>query len=445
MALGDVIMTDTDGNIGVKRTVTSEEVTGLLFDISAQKTGFWESTPGTAASAKFKDTVVELNSLADAVEAGIAEYSDLTADTAKDYLLNGVAYYHIKHYFNRVGGTGRLFVMFADCSTNFNALIDMQKAANGMISQFGVWTEQSLWKAVAGGDEMYQNNTLKTDLNTIANTLANEYSAPCVIALCANSAKVKTSAGTQDTVEISKIPTVISKDRYVGVLLSQARESTVATIQQSLDSKTPVGILGCVLGALASNNVAESIGWVQNGNVVDYFPDIEMGFGDVSVESSELKNTTPYHALTRSQLNALEDKGYIFLCKYAGLEGSVYFSGDTTCSDGDYRSFSRNRVINKSRRNVRAALLPYVNAKLKLDPSTGALSTAQITIFTNAVSDVLTAMESAEEISGKGAINIPANQNILQNDKLRLSYKIVPMGTSKEIIVEEGLALNSQA
>lgn len=444
MALGGVIMTDSDGNIGTERTNLSEKISGILFDISAQ-TSFWDSTPGSTVASKFKDTVVEFNSLQEAVDAGIAEYSEVTAETAKNYLLNGVVYYHIKHYFNRVGGSGRLYVMFADCSTNFNALVEMQKAANGMISQFGVWTEQNLWKVTSDGDSAYQNSTLKTDLNVIAATLANDYAAPCVIALCGNSAKVKTSSGTQETVDIAKIPSVITKDRYVSVLLSQGLDDTVSAIQQSLDSKTPVGTVGCVLGSLADMNVADSIGWVQNNEVTDYFPDIEMGFGDVSVEGSGLKNTTPYYALSISQINALEDKGYIFLCKYAGLEGSVYFSSDRTCSDGDYRTLGRNRVINKSRRLVRAALLPYVNAKMKIDPSTGALSTAQITIFTNAVDGALETMVDAEEVSGIGTITIPSNQNILKNDRLTLSYTLVPMGTSKEIVVQDGFALNSQA
>lgn len=444
MALGGITMTDTDGNIGVERTSLAEKVCGLLFDISAHS-DFWETTPGTEVAARFKDTVVEFNSLQEAVKAGIEEYSDLTPETAKNYLLNGVAYYHIKHFFNRVGGSGRLYVMFADCTTNFNAIIEMQRVANGTISQFGVWTEQSIWKIANVGDPTYQNSNLKTDLNTIAATLANDYAAPCVITLCGNSAKVKTTSGTQETVDIAKIPSVITKDRYVAVLLSQGRDSVVSAIQQSLDSKTPVGTVGCVLGSLADMNVADSIGWVQGNEVTDYFPDIEMGFGDVTVEGGNLKNTTPYYSLTINQLNALEEKGYVFLCKYAGFEGSVYFSGDTTCSDGDYRTLGRNRVINKSRRNVRIALLPYVNSKLKIDPSTGQLSSAQITIFTNAVTGVLDAMESAEEISGTGTVTVPANQNILQNDKLTLSYKIVPMGTSKEIIVEEGFALNSQA
>ena len=53
-------------------------------------------------------------------------------------------------------------------------------------------------------------------------------------------------------------------------------------------------------------------------------------------------------------------------------------------------------------------------------------------------------MANANEISGIGSINIPANQNILKNDRLNLSYFLVPIGLAKEIKVEEGFVLKQQ-
>lgn len=438
MALGGVFLTDTDGNIGVETSNLSEKVCGLLFDIS-QQTGFWESTPGLAAAPIFQGSVVELNNLDEAVEAGITEYTELTDTTAANYLLNGVAYYHIKQYFEAVGGSGKLYVMFADCSNNWNALVEMQAAARNNISQIGVWTEQSIWKNVSEDGE-YQY-TLINELNTVASTLANDYYAPVSILLCPNSAKVKTANGTEDVVTWSRIPNIVQDNRYVSVLLSQAIDSNVMVMQRTLASKTPVGTIGVALAELVKGNVAESIGWVQQHNVAAYFQDIEFGFGDVSGES-ELASTTKFASLSRAQLDELDDKGYIFLVRYAGLENGVYFNGDQTCSNKDYRTIARNRVMNKSRRNVRTALLPYVNSPIKVDPATGQLSAAQITIFTNLVTTVLQAMVNAEEISGIGAVEVPASQNILKNDKLVLKYSMIPIGSAKAIEVTEGFVLN---
>ena len=440
MALGGVYMTDTDGNIGKEISNLTEKVCGLLFDISAQP-DFWTKGPGATLAESLKDNVIELNSLDDAIAAGITAYTgEMDEDGVSKDFLHGIPYYHIEHFFKLAGGSGRLFVMFADCSQNWDALIDMQKASFGIINQFGVWTEQNLWKKMDESASQY-SIAIVGDLQSVAENLANNYNAPASILLCANSAKVKTATSEDSTIVWSEIPTCVIDARYVTVLLGQGLDSEVSAMQIALESKTPIGTVGAALGCLTQASVAESIGWVQHFDLINYFPDVEFGFGNAEVVDSKLTNSTKYSSLSQIQLDNLEELGYVFLVKYAGLEGHVYFSGDSTCSDGDYRTIARNRVINKSRRSVRAALLPYVNSPIKVDPATGYLSTAQITVFTNLITDILNAMVAAEEISGIGAVTIPANQNILQNDTLIIQYTMVPIGTAKTIKVTEGLVL----
>lgn len=440
MALGNVIMSDTDGNIGLELSNSTEKVCGLLFDISHQA-DFWTKGAGATLADTLKDTVLELNSMEDAMEAGITAYTgEIGEDSVSKDLLYGIPYYHINHFFGLANGTGRLFIMFADCSSNWNALIDMQKAAHGTISQFGVWTEQNLWKKTDPSAETYSIQIVG-DLQSVGKALADTYNAPASILLNANSAKVETADGEDAKIVWSQIPSCVINARYVTVLLSQGLDSDVTAMQASLKSCTPVGNVGAALGCLSQASVAESIGWVQQFDLVNYFPDIEFGFGDATLSEDKLTNSTKYSSLSAQQLDSLEELGYVFLVKYSGLEGHIYFSGDTTCSNGDYRTIARNRAINKSRRAVRMALLPYVNSPIKVDPNTGQLSAAQITIFTNLITGILQAMADAEEISGIGKVNIPANQNILKNDTLMIQYTIVPIGTSKIIKVTEGLVL----
>ena len=141
---------------------------------------------------------------------------------------------------------------------------------------------------------------------------------------------------------------------------------------------------------------------------------------------------------------ALDDKGYISPIKYARRENGIYISKDQTCSIGDYRTIARNRTINKSRRAVRAALLPYVNSPLMVNPSTGFLAPSKITAFKTLISDILAKMQAAQEISGY-AVTIDANQNVLVNDTLKISYVIVPVGVAVKIYVEEGLSLTANS
>ena len=437
MALGGVFMSDTDGNIGTSSTTSTEKVTGLLFDISKQAK-FFEEGAGLAVKDKLQGNVIEINSMDDLKELGITAYS---GDTEKD-LLFGIPYYHINHFFGIQGSTGRLFIMFADCGVDWNAIEQMQRAAHGMINQLGVWTEQSLWKQTDPEAETYSID-LVTDLQSKAASLADE-NAPLSILLCANSAVIATDEESVKKVELGKIPTCVINARFVSVLLGQGLDADVSAMQLANQNLTPIGNIGAALGCIASASVQESFAWVNKFNLIGYFPDIEMGFGDVTLNSeSKLTSTLKYSSLNKIQLDDLDDKGYIFLCKYSGLESGVFFSKDQTCSNGNYRTVARNRTIHKSRRAVRNALLPYVNSPLKVDPSTGYLSSAKITMFQNIVSDILTTMQNNEEISGF-SVTIDKNQNVLKNDTLIIKYSLVPVGVASRIEVVEGLALTNK-
>ena len=437
MARGNVYMTDTDGNIGSTVTSDVEKVCGLLFDISAQ-TDFWTTDQGENAAASLKDTVVEINSLADAEALGITPYTESTDASAAKALLAGIPYYHIQQFFGMAGGSGRLFIAFADCSKSWNTIIDMQRASGGIISQFGVWTEQCIWKNMDTSANQY-SIAIVGDLESVAEQMANDYFSPSYILLCGNSAKVQTASGKEDKVTFSKIADAIIDARYVSVLLSQSMDTQVKKMQASLTSTTPVGVVGLALGALTQASVGESIGWVQKFDLVNYVPAIEMGFGDSAVSNSEITNATAYSALTKYQIDELDEKGYIFLCTYEGNEGHVYFTKDRSCSDGDYCTIARNRTINKSRRLVRTALLPYVNSPVKV-ASGGNLTAAQATVYTNLISGALEGMATAEEISQVGTISVPLAQNILQTKTLTFSYTLIPNGCAEVIKVTDGLA-----
>ena len=291
MALGGVYMTDVDGNIGITRTsFVSEQVCGLVFDISGQN-NFWtgsaatvQAPNGSTRAVNWQDKIIELNKIEDAEELGLS----MTSDSLSSDLLYGIPYYHIKHYFSIVGGSGRLFVAFADCSSNWNVIKQMQQAAQGMISQFGVWTEKRLWTNGASGYEV----NLISGLNDIGRSLANEFYAPASILLCANTSRVNgiTTEGNENPSDVNivfnSIPTIVpegSANRYVSVMLGQGSETVVGKMQGCLSSTAVIGSLGAALGCLSRAKVSECIGWVQNNNLVDYFPDVEFGFGDYSL------------------------------------------------------------------------------------------------------------------------------------------------------------------
>ena len=447
MALGNVYIKDVDGNIPYNTFSGNEKVTGLLFDTSLQPDLF------SAGYGKNNEARLKLNDVAyvTTFKSAVKDFGIIervTAGEEEEKNLNfmyGIPAYHIREFFRMSGnvdGNGRLYVMFADCSANWDAIDIMQRASGGTINQLGIWTEQPIWK-LSGAEEKYGLNLVKS-LNDKGAALA-EQNQPLSIILSANCTNTGAETAEGRKIDLQKIPTAICEASRTSVIFGQARNEKISLMQRRNEHLTPVGFMGAMLGALAKANVQESVAWVKQFNLFsDDFQEIELGFGDVNEASDEtLTSTNFYESLSPTLLDDLDDKGYIFPIKYAGKENGIYISKDQTCSSGDYRTIARNRTINKSRRAVRAALLPYVNAPLMVNPTTGFLAPTKITAFKTLIGDVLAKMQAAGEISGY-AVTIDPNQNVLVDDTLRISYVIVPVGVATKIYVEEGLSLTTK-
>lgn len=447
MAIGNVIIKDTDGNIPYNGASGQEKVTGLLFDVSMQpdlfREGYGKNNEG---KLKLNDVLYITNFKSAIQDFGIIERVETTEEDENNVnFMHGIPAYHIREFFRMSGnvdGNGKLYVMFADCSASWDAIDVMQRVAGGLINQLGVWTEQPLWK-LNGAEEKYNLNIVKT-LNDKAVAMADLHQ-PLSIVLCANPSNTGSDTSDGKQIDLNKIPTAICEASRISVIFGQARCAPVSMMQKRNVNNTPVGFLGAVMGAIARANVHESVAWVRTFNLFDdNFQNIELGFGDINLTADEeFTSLNMYESLSPVLLDDLDEKGYIFPIKYSGRENGIYISKDQTCSVGDYRTIARNRTINKSRRAVRAALLPYVNSPLMVNPATGFLAPSKISAFKTLIGDILAKMQAAQEISGY-AVNIDANQNVLVDDTLRISYVIVPVGVAVKIYVEEGLSLTAK-
>lgn len=447
MALGNVFIKDVDGNMPSKASPNNEKITGLLFDTSLQPDLFIAGYGKNNESKLAQNDVAYITSFKSAIkDFGIIERVEPLEVIEENNVnfLHGIPAYHIREFFRMSGNVdanGKLYVMFADCSASWDALDVMQRVAGGMINQLGVWTEQPIWK-LNGVAETYNLNLVKS-LNGKAVALAGQ-NQPLSIVLSANPSNTGSDTTDGKQVNLNKIPSCKCESSRTSVIFGQATSANVNKMQKCNATNAPVGFLGAVMGSLVKANVHESIAWVEQFNLFsDDFQGIELGFGDINLTADdEFVSLNQYESLSPVLLDDLDDKGYMFPIKYAGLENGIYISKDQTCSDGDYRTIARNRTINKSRRGVRAALLPYVNAPLMVNPATGFLAPSKIAAFTEIVNTVLSKMGSAQEISGY-AITIDPNQNVLVDDTLNISYVIVPVGVATRIHVEEGLSLTA--
>lgn len=462
--LGGVFTTDINNLSSPNTFVSTENVVGLIFDTKIVGGFAAAFETGSVAATTFKDgNVVELNNAKDVETAGI-----------DDKVLAGVAKYHLDSFFTLAGPNQRIFVSFMDSSsdTNFDAIEKMQLAANGIIYQIGVWTGEAIGKTetktedgktvttinAAGADSLCAKLEKAAELLGGKVGVTNyEGNAPLNILL---SAPIVNDA----TIDIKNLPDLSGMNfPKVSVLLGQESTEAAHKIMYAVNTKAtgstynaPLGCIGAALGCLAVAPANESIAHVGSFNLAALIQSAELGFGDIKkgtgADVDNYEATSSFNnikALGYTKRNQyLHKKGYIFLTNYDGLENSIFFSSDQTLSTEDYRTISRCRVMHKSRRVVRRALLPMVNGAVEVDVATGNLSSATITVFQNLVLNALD-KNMVEPTSGNPQISgrnctIDSKQDVLGNDELKIDYRIVPHGVSSAISVTEGFTSTSK-
>lgn len=445
--LGGVFTTDIDGKKTSNVFLSTENVVGIIFDTSI--VGGLDKTLGTdtiAAKTFANGNVVELNTSKDMKEAGIDET-----------VLAGVAKYHLDCFFTLAGGTQRIFVSFmnSDEDPDFEAVEKMQLASGGIIYQIGVWTGKAI--ATKNDDESYsvEAGNICSKLESVAEILGGkvgvtnyEGNAPLNILL---SAPILNDA----EVDLKKLPDLSGMNfPKVTVLVGQAPTDAVHEIMYAINhlgqevSFAPVGCVGAALGCLAVAPANESIAHVDGFNLAAIMQDAELGFGNIVEDAdnatyAEDSSFTNIKTIGYTKRNTyLHKNGFVFLTNYDGLENSIFFSSDQTLSTGDYRSIARCRVMHKSRRVVRRALLPRVNSNVEIDVTTGMLSSSEVAEFQNIVIQALDINmvepgTKKPQISGRTCI-IDENQNVLDTDAIDINYSLVPLGVTSVINVTEG-------
>ncbi len=445
--LGGVFTTDIDGNLTSNVFLSTENVVGLIFDTSI--VGGLEKALGTdtiAATTFANGNVVEFNTSKDVAEAGIDET-----------VMGGIAKYHLDSFFSLAGGTQRIFVSFmnSDEDTEFEAVEKMQLASGGIIYQIGVWSGKAIAQKNADDTYSVEAGNICAKLEAVAEILGGkvgitnyEGNAPLNILV---SAPIIGGA----VVDIKKLPDLSGMNMpKVTVLIGQPATDNIHELMYAVNhvgdtaSFAPVGCVGAALGCLAVAPANESIAHVSSFNLAAIMQDAELGFGNIVEDAdngayASESSFTNIKTLGYTKRNTyLHKNGYVFLTNYDGLENSIFFSSDQTLSTGDYRTMARCRVMHKSRRVVRRALLPRVNGNVEVDTTTGKLSASAIADFQNLVIEALDQNmvepgTSKPQISGR-TCTIDENQDILNTDEIKISYALVPLGVTSVINVTEG-------
>lgn len=388
------------GKIGANTITTGDGISGLII-----------ATPKPEGTEYGK--VLELFNLTDALNLEITSLFD-------EY--QGVHLYrHISEYFRIAGEGQKLYLMLVPGTVTMQEICedtDNQYAkkilieAKGEIKQLAIGVNARTPQLYLNGLplEVYNSIALAQALAEWAYT----FHFPCQILLegydyqgsAASAANLRNLS-----VQAPKVSIVIGQDwNYADAFTNQAQK---------------LADIGTALGTVAACRINQNMGENESFNLSDALRAVWL----VPGLSSHQKNKEVF-----SDLQTLENKGYIFGVTYTGLAG-VRWNNDHTCTpiirdaEGNVNehTIAYGRTLDKAVRLLRIALLPEVKKSHPINPKTGLLPIGVIKNFEGIGNTVLGDMVNRKEITDGRMIVDPTSDLIIAK-LLKSAFEISPFG-----------------
>ncbi|MDO4763837.1 MAG: DUF2586 family protein [Flavobacteriaceae bacterium] len=333
-----------------------------------------------------------------------------------------VLHYHTSEFF-RINEGAKLYVQsVAESDGNYTEVKVLQNFAEGNIRQIAVCDFKRALNTLS--NSVSKLNEIATELGTL--------NIPLSILL---SVKVEseemTSLTDLHTLNAERVSVVIGQDKG-------GRGEHLAK------TNTSISCIGAVLGAIAKAKVSESIAWVEKQNLVSTAYPKTLTGGEEKARELDAIGFCDGSAIgdyTPQQLEAINEKGYIFGIKHTGIAGTYFNDSFTATSlESDFAYIENNRTIDKAIRGINKVLIKKVSGPAYIDPDTGFLEASGVTALEALCDDVLDQMQREGEISGY-EVYINPQQQVLRTSKLEVIVKIIPTGTLRKIEVRIGLTL----
>lgn len=387
MALSDVTFLRSEAGLG-RPLAGQDHVSGLIA---------WFTDPNLPSGFLTTDRIKQVFDIAGAEALGIIEGS----------AVHGVLWYHINEYFV-AQPQGELYVgLYDSAAIDYTDVETVQSFANGKIRQIGVFDETA-----------YSTGTVTT-LQVSATALAVAHTPLHIIYAADFTAVTLSTIGDLRALSAQNVSVILGED---GALAGAAL---------AVSSGASVTALGATLGTVSLSNVHENIGWVGKFQISQNLEFDEPAFADGTL----VKDTSSALQV------AIQDKGYIFLRKHVGLNGTYFNdSGTSIPVTNDLAYIENNRTIDKAVRGVRTFMLPNLNGPITVNAD-GTLQEETIATLKNDADRAIEAMERDGEVSAFVTLIDPL-QDVLATSKVEITIKIVPVGVARQIEVKIGFAVS---
>lgn len=330
-----------------------------------------------------------------------ADLTDLTAADLSYVQTSNLISYNVREFF-RQSPTGTLYLAVSRLGDpEAENVRSLQFYSEGKIRQVGIFTNLGIGL-----------NTVFADLQTAARELEAAHQPLSIVFAPYN---------------------VLSLSALKSAAWSEQGRSNVsvlvgADLDPALVNLTggKYACLGNLLGCLSAASVNESIAWVGK------FP---LGLTAPGLVTGELIKEVP-----AGDQDLLNTARLIFARTHVGV-ADCYFNDSHTLDivTSDYAYIENVRTMDKATRGIRTNLLPYLNAPLYVDATTGKLRADTVASLETIAGRALESMERAGELSGY-RVEINPEQNVLATSQLEVQIKNVPVGVMRKVLIKIGFS-----
>lgn len=320
--------------------------------------------------------------------------------------LFAVYHYHVKEFF-RMNPQGVLYIGIYTYNSSFTEIKTIQNFADGQIRQMMVYQTGTVFASAQ-----------VTAIQSVCDTLYGE-NQPLVVVYNPDMTSFATVAAIN--INLNSLDS-----EMVSVNIGMDKTGDGNFLYQTVGGAINSG--GTQLGCLSRALVSENIGWVGQFNVAS---------GD-EFDKLQFANGVAYIGTSEAALNTLNTYKYVFLKKFGADYPGSFFNNDLTCtaSTSDFARIRNNRTMQKATRQIRTALLPYLNSPIEVNED-GTLTQDVIQQFKAVCEKTLDQMRSAGEISQR-QVSIDPTQDVLSTNTLTVTVKIIPVGSAENIEVNIG-------
>lgn len=440
--MNDIRFTKTNGGIP-RPTANEDPISALLmvFPDAENCPGEWtEVVADSLFVAKFQylEQLRELGIEERQLATTKVTSSQMDSDGADDFELEyeqdsaiNALIYHVSEFF-RMNPNGTLYVGLVPDTADVTAasITALQNYTDGKIRQVGILTPELTNLAA------YQTEAGILEGNHKPLSIVIAPTGFTIVVSCTPASSAGTDGKYHNTLDITKTAvsamamsslkdvanTKVANGRAnVSVLIGTDLDETLGA---KLGTYKSYGCIGTCLGAISKAAVNECIAWVQK------FP---LGLKDPGlISGEEIRN------VSEANQNYLNANHLIFVRTHVGIT-DCYFNDSWTLDldTSDYCYIERVRTIDKACRGVRANLLPYLNAPLRVDAETGKLDEPTLAFLQTTAGAALKEMEKADELSGY-VVEIDPDQNVIATSTLNVVIKQVPTGVMRNVAIKIG-------